>query len=439
MALTERKSGLFSLGDIPPTQRAFVAVALVAEAGLAAWFGLAGGAGERITAGVLFVLLLLAILGCLAVTHLMSGRGAIPGIDTAGLREGATSERIDAARPEEIAAPDGSYLIERPPSSWTIDDGELADITKAENRLRFGVDFNPLMAGAVLPTAGRVLQFKADNAVVAKPIVGRTKEFGRAGPIFLSHEIRSELAIVPMARAQPPAFTEIPFLQNVLRWVVTPVQFGEVVDRIDTRSLERAENPIIAFTFVATLEDLLVDGKPATTCRRTRRLIGVRGDIYDYMLLVTDYSYETSTTSYPGERETFDRLIASFRPLRVQNRAAKLAEQRRLADAAFQQMLATQAETAFRLQLQIALGRIAAEALGGISGAAKAVELLEPFRQYATNGGLGSSPLKDQLAPLWDAVEQASAGNAAPLQAQLRAIFAPQQQTPSGPPAGDGS
>ena len=426
----------FDLKDVRNFPTALVALFALVWLVIGGWFALADSAVERSVAGVLFATMFLAALGALffrPTERDVPAAAATGGLDPKTVREGASSERINAPHEDELPAPDGSYLIMRPPPDWEIDEREFADLLRDENRAQFGTDQNPFQVPALMARAGKAQVFRAPNAVTVAASGARTLMHGRQGFSWIGAELRSEIYVVPFEREQPPYFVDFPFPHMALQRLIGALATGFVLQRLEFGKLDRDGAPVMVAEATVTLDNVLVNGRPATSLRRTSRMVATRGVVRDYVIAFVDYAYEADGRGYAGELETMQAILASFRPLKVANVDAKRAERRQHADAAFAEFMTAHGREFFYAQLQIALQRIAAQGLNGLPAIKHAVDTLRAFREGA-DAFPGSPGFEERTAKLWEAFDAAANGEPALLRAWMPQGFAPNPPPVAGVP-----
>src|SRR5664279_2165019 len=169
--------------------------------------------GERIFVGVIMVVLLIDFLIALVFltvkTQPPQTAPGIPGTLEPGKAE-ATKEQIASPQPEQKAAPDRTYLINRPMDGWVINEPTGLDFyastlqisdPEVKKSLR---DQLPIF---IMPDV-KILTFESKRVTSIIPIPGESMFDHRKLASALEVAVPTRLSIFPMPRALPPFYIE---------------------------------------------------------------------------------------------------------------------------------------------------------------------------------------------------------------------------------------
>lgn len=393
-------------------------LALALEAVLLVWLRTASSGTERSIAGVLMVIVLLALIGAILLIEFIQHRApprpiqeAIEQFD----KQGISSREIEQRQADELPAPDHSYVIARPPAGWTVRETNLQTIV--EEMLGQPIDFS----GLTLPSISSILLLEFGPPIIWTPQLDRTRVNGRRFPLLLFEPMGRKLQITSLRRRQPPLYTERSLYDTVIAQVLGMVQVGFIsVTSVTPGKLPKTNRDMIVVEMKQTLENVLLGQRELGILRVNIRATAVRGDLFDYILLACNLRLG------PGEdpvAEQMDaetaKLLDSFRLLSVLDPAAEALKDSERADRDFDNLISEKGRDFFRHQLGLAVGRLSEMDLQSADGISRAIALLRPFRDFARmlNDDFG-------LSVTWAALEQAEHGNTLPLRERLLAEFA---------------
>ena len=383
------------------------------------------------------VVVLLAAMVCVVALEWMRRPAAVPSapvqqaiatLDKAAVPlkeiEAATTQGPTAEEQPDIAAPDASFRIARPPAGWTVQPLDyrksVADMIGAGN-----------MEGLTLPSVSAALQLEFGPPLVWSPDPGRTRINGRLFPLLLADPLQRVLRILSLARRQPPLY-----IDRTLNDVVIS-QFGLVVSSgffritgMQALTLPRTSREMIVVEGHMELEQLTVANQETQWLRQSLRLTAIRGGLYDYLFIASNCRLSREIDA-EADRMNADvaAIFDSFRLLSAIDAAGAERRDAEQAEANFAAFIGQNGRTIFTNQLQVALARLADMDLRSLGGLGAAVAILRPFRTFAVSLG--------EEDPLWDAVDKAEGGDANPLREMLLQLQ-PAPEEPAPPPALDG-
>jgi hypothetical protein len=387
---------------------------VVFEAILLYWLSLSSDPAERVIVGILMVIVFLAFLIVFVAIVWISSKPKkmiqLPG-DVGRIRisdKEATKEEIDEAEPDRIGAPDGSYMVDKPPTGWEIE--YLTPTKWLSNRFQF----TPSMLSKELKLSKdeeeeEILSLRSGRTLSVVPIPGETSVFKRSIPTALEAKIQIELSIFNTEKAGPPLFVELTFEHNFLSMVSGTIQTGLLVLTELTRGiLSDGRHRYIKVVFRQKLENLLVGGKKVEKFDVYNVVIGIEGEIYDYLLMLSyPFLGEGSEPSIDEEVKTLISLANSFRPLGFANPAVERAELMKRWDEDYSEFWAENARPWFDLEFVALLLRLDDWEMSNPEKQLEILHLLIPFRELAR-----IIKLEDpELEGLWKAVDDAQRGD----------------------------
>lgn len=318
----------------------------------------------------------------------------------------ATAIEIATPTQESIPAPDRSYLIDLPPNDWTV-----RELSSAE-WIAEGMGIKDLAAKEELLGSAEqrrdILVFEDRKHASIIPIPGQTLIDGRRSPSALEISAPTQLAILPIERAQPPLFVERPLEHNFLTLVGQITSAGLLHARqLEKGVIAKTGRRFMAVDLRQEIKNAIVNGKENQDVVITISVVGIEGELGDHLLIMKGYSI-------PGDRDTKENLrtlqglITSFRPLKIVNAEEKKREISALADEKFNELVAENGEDLFYTELYIVLLRVKNVNLDDPEKRIHAIRLLKPFEIFAQE-----IKLQDEfLEQMWEALPRAEAGDA---------------------------
>jgi len=416
---------------------------LVLEALPVTWFSSAGSETERIVAGVLFVVVLLAVILAGTIIELARQRAAAattsaarqldkPAISPAEAERRPMAVADDgspggAAPGEPIAAPDRSYVIARPPDGWTIREATLRRQLAEDMGLKDLPDMPFLPPGSVL-----VLEYGEPTTVT--PLPGRTRSNGRRVPLLLSGPLSRALRIMTLSHRQPPFFTQASLYDTLTTQIISLVaeQAASIVS-LTPGKLAKSHRDMVEARLTRQLEDVLVGEREVAELRLDTRILAIRGDQQDYVLFISNYR----TSGEPGgPADRMDAQVAalldSFTTVAIADPTAAEHADRQRADEGFDRFIAQNGRAMFVNQFGVAAARLREMTYDTPEQLARALAILRPFRSFAA---LLPGVFHD-YDQLWAAMETAEHGDGTVLRDLLNAAFnrAPEPPNPLDAP-----
>jgi hypothetical protein len=416
----------------------FGAVALVLEAGLLAWFVAASSGGERIAAGVLMVIVLLAVLGAglvvergrqgLALAALPAEtRAAVARLDTPGVSAAEVRAAADPAAspagmrgPEPMGAPDGSYVIGPPPAGWAV------SLRSPEEALahQFGVTD---ATGLPRVNMGKILTFTFGEQLAWTPQPDRMRIAGRMFPILLPFPLQRQVRIFTFPRRQMPLFIERTFYHNMVLALSSMIQ-GPSLLSLTPGTLPLTNRDVLVAEFLATLEHVRLGAREVPLLREETRLIGVNGDLFDYFISIYNVRVGDDDRTAEAMAAGVEALLGSFRPLLAADTEAARKTATVRADQDYGEFIENNGAAIFRANFGVAVQRLKEGGYDTPEQLAGAMALLRPFRTFA--GMLRSADT--DIPDLWAAMDDAEHGDTSRLRMLLH-----QQLDQAPPPEGD--
>ena len=414
---------------------ALALLTLALEGVLLAWLARASSGAERITAGILMVVVLLALIGAIGwIEFIRRPAPPLPLQQAAATldKQGVPAEEIErvpqasAAEQQEpdepISAPDASYVIARPPAGWTVRPTTLEALVKEQ----IGASN---IAAFTLPAVSSVLLLEFGAPLVWTPQPDKTRINGRRFPMLVAEPIGRKLQIMSLRLRQPPLYIERTLYDTVITQLASLVQAGIVsLVSITAAKLPKTNRDMVVVELTQELENIEIGDRELDVVRFNIRVTAIRGDLYDYLLLATNLRFGRGGDAVAEQVDAqIARLFDSFRLLSVPDPAAEARKDGESADRDFNAFISTTGPTIFRRQMAIAAGRLADMDLSSADGITRAVALLRPFRTFAgmvhdADPGLGD---------LWTALDQAEHGDTQPLRDLLLEYLTPPAPAPA--------
>lgn len=400
---------------------------IVVEGLLGFWLFRAESAIERIVVGFLMTLLLGGFLLVVSRVVMRARKQEVSeGIETQGLpdrvtpgEKDATEAEIESPQPEAIAAPDGSFIINKPPEDWIVQTLTWADWINELFKIT-----DPSLKEELCGTssqAAEILAFRLTRETSVIPIPGRTIGDGRKLPSALEVLLPTRLAILPMDRAQPPLFVQRSLTHNFFGLVGEFLRMGLItLHKVSAGIIPNSQRPYLLAELRQEIGDAIVNGKEGKNINSNVTLIGIEGDLRDYLLIMNYPSLPAVDDPELGQDlETMRSLINSFRPLRILNPEEKLTEMKNMADLEFKKLMMKQGKKFFDAEFGILLFRLRDWDLNDPEKRLKVIKMLKPFEIFAKQVNYDD----EDLDALWDSVHRAEEGDASSFKAQLSEII----------------
>jgi hypothetical protein len=390
---------------------------LVVEGVLLAWLIRATDSTERIIAGCLMVVALLPV-AWMAFTVEREKTGAKQPLARAVDNVGAEKVEIERPAPDQIGAPDGSYVIGKPPAGWTCEETSLEQIIQQSPMLRaVRPDDTSLM-----PKISSMLLFQDKHTFTITPIVGKTKVNGRRIPIFLPEELRRKLTITTMRRRQPPFYVERSLADSMLSPMVQLIASGIMTVRSITPGVLPKTNRETLFAELRQeLTDLSLNGKEIPFLAVETNVVTVKGDVFHYTLTIVNLRTDPVRDPEADRAAAdFKEILETFRPLIVSDPERMERDDIGKADLAFEEFVQKSGKDWFFSQLVLSVEFLKPLNLSLLGDLDQAVNLLKPFRTFAQNIHIDDK----ELSGFWSAMDEAEKGNPEKFRNEIQRLLA---------------
>lgn len=411
---------------------------LILEALLTTWLGLADSAAERITAGCLMVLVLLAFGLFVLIIELTEQRTASPQSEAAARLDVAPIPQAEADRLPNVASgsddslpgellsgPGGSYVIAKPPDGWTIDDVSIESVAK-----EMGIEPPP----NAQQLSSSILTFRFGEPVNFFPRPDRMRINGRLAPTLLTLPFKRMFQITTMAHYAPPWFTKRSLYDNLVQIAGTSATTqGASIVSIAPVTLRKTKREALVAEQLQVFEHITLDGTEHERVDLVTRFIAIRGDLFDYALGSTNLrmgGVDASVRDAAADRFDADveTLLERFRTTSPPDLPAALKALQSAADDAFAQVYPVMVRESFLGQFDVAVKRLRSIKLDTADGMTEALRILRPFRIVGD-----MLPPAGDLSHLWAAMDDAERGDTARLR-DLLVTTLPAPGAPGLPP-----
>jgi hypothetical protein len=396
----------------------------VLETVLGFWLYKSENPVERSIAGVLMTAVFVAVI--YAVVRI-EGLKHAPMLQAAGLQGEITPAKTEAA-PEEIRSPesellsalDGSYLINRPPDDWIVEDSTMSEWIIRSLGIRSGVAKDARLPGGEQDSEVMVREFRSPRVVSIIPQPGKTTIDGRLYPSAMEILGPTRLSIIPLDRAgQPPLFIPRSLSQNFVA-LIAPLSSLTTMRSLTSGNLSGSGRKFQQAEFVQHVEAAIVDGHEGRTVDINITVVGIEGTLCDYALMMNYVSSNSNQGALKEDLKTLQDLVNSFRPIKFLQPEKKKEELQRKADDQSAKFIKENGEGVFRLELEITLRRLQSMNPENPKERLRAIEVLKPFEAFADKVGIKN----DDLASLWAALHTAERGDALDFVSALKKLFA---------------
>lgn len=329
-------------------------------------------------------------------------------------RKEATEEEIDSPEPQTIAAPDRSYIINKPSEGWIVRELTYADWMNEQLRIT-----DPSIKERLFGTSQvrEILTFNSRRDISIIPITGKTLIDGRKIPTALEVTIPTRISILPMDRAQPPLFVERPLMHNFFAIVSQFLSAGVVtMHEVSSGTIPNSRRRYLVAEFRQELENAIVDGNEEKNIDNNITIIGIEGDLRDHLLFM---NYPTLPVVEDPELErdlqTLQSLVSSFRPLKIINPDEKRIEIKNTADQKFKELMMEGGKEMFDIEFKLMLLRLKGWDMNDPEKRLKVMKLLKPFEVFAKEIDLQD----EKFNALWDSLHLAEGGDASSFKAKI--------------------
>jgi hypothetical protein len=263
-----------------------------------------------------------------------------------------------------------------------------------------------------------ILVIERERKTSVIPVPGKTKIDGRRLPTALETEIPNRLAIIPLDRAQPPLYVERTLEHNFLQVVSVLIRSGVLTARqSESGVISNTHRHFLSVDLQQRIEDAIVDGREDQNVVNTMVVMGIQGDLRDYVLLINYALLESEELK--DDNKTVQQIVNSFRPVKAVDPEARRAELAAEADESFQNMLATSGEEIFFNEFGLLSLRLRGLDLDEPDDRLRAIKLLRPFEPFAREVGL----VDEDLDALFEAMHRAERGDATEFKTSLTALL----------------
>ena len=404
-----------NLSSITGPYQLFGLSMLVIEGPLGYWLFRAQSAIERSFTGLVMLLIFFALIH--AVIRMTQAPPPRAESTVKPPRGEASAGEIASPAPDDIPAPDRSYLINLPPEGWRVRELSSADWISEGMGIK-----DPATKERLLRSADQrrnILVFEREKQVSIIPTPGQTTIDSRKFPSALEVLTSTQLAIIPFERAQPPLFVERPLEHNFLAVVGQILNLGVMTARhLEVDLIPSSGRRYMTVEMQQKIKNAIVNGREGQDVVITFSVIGIQGELGDH-LLIMKYLTVPGDLEVARDLQTLQTLVASFRPFRIINVEGQRREIAALADKKFEELMAEKGEEIFKNELFLLLVRLQGVNLDDPETRFHAMKLLKPFEVFAREINLHD----EEFDTLWKALHQAEAGDATDFKANLTELI----------------
>jgi hypothetical protein len=383
----------------------------VMECILGYWIYRSGDSSERIVAGILMTVIFMTFLVALVLIWSKekgsSGQIILPGtnekVNPAGNEVSATE--IANATKEVIPGPDGSYLIDKPPDNWIIKELEIQEWIADNLNIKDPDFINSIQIGE--PNR-KMLSLRGEKISLLIPVPGTSRIDGQKIPTALSTQIKTELAILPMSRFQPPLFVERSMEHNFELFVGQALQLGVLTLHRLTQGSTNHGRRLIMAEIKQDLENVILDGVGGRSLTFNNTIIGIEGELEDHLLIMKYPSYHEDESSISNENhKILQKLVNSFRPLKLVNADEKRRNIKNQAEQNYVGLIENNGEEIFMTEFSIFCLRLLGMDLDDPESRIDTIKQLKIFKTFADEVDYHD----EDLDRLWDTLPEAEKGN----------------------------
>jgi hypothetical protein len=395
------------------------------------WLFRAESPFERTFVGVLMTVIALVFLGVVLLAKTAEAPTSVerptPLSESHPATEEATLEQIGSPEPQAISAPDGSFIINRPPDDWAMRQLTVGEFFSENLGITASSDAPDWVAPHLRDREILVFESKRQTSVI--PVPGETTMDGRSAPTALETTLHNRLAVFPMDRAQPPFFVSHPFEHNFFFFVGEVTRLGILT--LQSVRADTTQRRLLMAEFYQKVEHATVNGQDGQDITTAVSLIGVEGQLQDHLLYVYyAFTPEARDPELDREVQTLRSLVDSFKPMQTLNEKEKQEDINRLADQYYEQFLAEHGEQIFYSELFVLLSRFKDKDMDDPKERLRAMELLRPFEAFAQQVGLED----EELNELWESLRRAEEGDASDFKAQISEWISSTEEQPDEAP-----
>lgn len=193
-------------------------------------------------------------------------------------------------------------------------------------------------------------------------------------------------------------------LSKVLNFGVMPIQ------ELSSGALQKSARKYMLAEFRQDIKYATINGKDDQGIRSHLTVIGIEGEVRDYILTLNYPSQETDNDpKLTQDLKMLRSLVSSFRPLKVVDPHKELTASRIAADSKFQEIMLRKGKEIFWLEFSSLLMRLKSLDLASPDNRLQAMKLLKPFELFAKEINL-QNKYTDRL---WDALNKSEIGDSA--------------------------
>ena len=411
--MTKYSRAKFDVSKITGFYPLMGAFLIVVEGLLGFWIWRAGGETERIVAGILMTIIFCVFL--YIVLRIAKKEGTEPetqikpqGFDDAinPAETQAMPEEINQPEPEKIASNDRSYIINRPPDTWSIKEpsfGEwVADgVGITDEQVRQNVIEQSDQEANFIST---VLCFQSDKQLSIMPIVGKTSIDQRMFPTALATESTTKLSIFTMEKALPPLYTERPLIHNFISFLTGILQIGVLtLHNFSSGFIKAGKRKFYTAEMHQNLLNVIVNDDEVDQIAVNVTILAIEGELKDYILIMNYASTEKVNLMLEEERIIIQNMVNSFRPLKITDPQKIKDELKTKADESFKFVIENNGEDIFYAELNMLMLRLLNKDMNVPSERIEVIRFLKPFKIFADTIGLEDQRVSDLFQYLGDA------------------------------------
>ena len=392
---------------------------LVVEVLLGIWLYKAESINERVIAGLFMTSILIYFLIVVKRMQEDISKPIVPqGLDnevTPAQKE-VTKEEVDSPEPQMIGAPDRSYIINKPPERWVVQ-----ELTFNEWRNRILKITDPSLKETEKSLDQEILTFSSRREISVIPIPGKTLIDGRKHLTALEVTIPTELSIIPMERwDQPPLFVEHSLIHNFLNNVGKLLNVGVMtMHNVSLGTIPNSKRQYLVAEFHQEIENVIVNDKEEKNINHNVTIIGIGGDLRDYLLYMNYLSPVVDDPELKQDLQMLQLLVSSFQPLKVINPDKQKMENKKKADQEFKTFKKENGTNLFYAEFELILLRLKDLDVSDPEKRLKMIKLLKPFEVFSKEINLQD----DELDALWNSLHQAEEGNATTFKDKMKQMI----------------
>ncbi len=326
--------------------------------------------------------------------------------------EETTQSEMDNLEPERIAAPDGSFSIQKPPSDWEIKVLTAGEWINENLKIEDPALIEKLFGLQSSNVNNKILVIDSNTTVSVIPTPGISEINNRKIPTALRTTIPMKLAIQTVDRAQPPFFIEQSFEHNIISNISAIISTHVLsLKNITKGILATTGREYITAEFSQNIEHANINGKDNQSVISNVTLIGIKGNIKDSILILNYPSFPDSipnNQTIKNDFEVLQNLVNSFRPLKILNPEEYFESLRLDSIEGIKNTITISGEDMFLSEFVVLLMQLKNYDMNDPNNRLEAISLLKPFKIYADLIKFDD----EQLNNLWESLDRAEKGDA---------------------------